>query len=83
MRLFQGLSQTDYQDLLRAIGHYIDRSGFSNIRLIETEEGIIIQGRVSTTGEIGGEKKTETYLLTLEDIQDLMRKAYARRGKKL
>lgn len=83
MRLFQGLPKTDYQDLLRTIGHYIDRSGFSNIRLIETDEGIILQGRVSITADIRGEKKTETYLLTVEDIQDLMREAYARRGKKL
>ncbi|MGB5931930.1 MAG: hypothetical protein WBH57_02525 [Anaerolineae bacterium] len=83
MRLFQGLPKTDYQDLLRTIGHYVDQSGFTTIRLIETEEGIILQGRVSTTGDIRGEKKTETYLLTVEDIQDMMRQAYARRGKKL
>jgi hypothetical protein len=83
MKLFQGLPKTDYQDLLRTIGHYIDRSGFTNVRLIETDEGIILQGRVSTTGDIRGEKKTETYLLTVEDIQGLMREAYARRGKKL
>jgi len=83
MRLFQGLPKTDYQDLLRTIGHYVDQSGFTNIRLIETEEGIIIQGRVSATEEIRGEKKTETYLFTVEDIQDLMRDARGRRGKKL
>lgn len=83
MKLFQGLPKTDYQDLLRTIGHYVDQSGFTNIRLIETDEGIILQGRVSTTGDIRGEKKTETYLLTMEDIQGLMREAYARRGKKL
>lgn len=83
MRLFQELPKTDYQDLLRTIGHYIDQGGFTDIRLIETEEGMILQGRLSTTEEVRGEKKTETYLLTVEDIQDLMRKAYARRGKKL
>lgn len=83
MKLFHGLPKTDYQDLLRTIGHYIDQSGFTDIRLIETEEGMILQGRISPTGEIRGEKKTETYLLTVEDLQDLMREAYARRGKKL
>lgn len=83
MRLFQGLSKTDYQDLLRTIGHYIDQSGFTYIRLIETEEGMILQGRISTTEDIRGEKKTETYLLTEDDIHNLMREAYARRGKKI
>ncbi len=83
MKLFQGLPKTDYQDLLRTIGHYIDQSGFTDIRLIETEEGMILQGRVSPAGDIRGQKKTETYLLTVEDLQDLMREARVRRGKKL
>jgi hypothetical protein len=82
MKLFRGLRRTDYQDLLRTIGHYIDYSGFTDIRLIETEDGLILQGRVPS-GEARGERKTETYLLTAEDIEDLMREAYARRGKKL
>ncbi len=83
MKLFQGMGRTDYQDLLRTIGHYIDHNGFTNVRLIETEEGLILQGRVSPSGDIRGERRFETYLLTVEDIQELMREAYARRGKKL
>jgi hypothetical protein len=83
MRLFQGMGKTDYQDLLRAIGHYIDQHGFTCIRLVETEEGLILQGRVSPQGEIRGEKKTETYLLTPADIEEMVKEAYSRRGKKL
>ncbi len=82
MKLFSGLSRTDYQDVLRAIGHYIDQQQFSNIRLLETEEGIILQG-ATVVRERGGELKTETYLLTSEDLESLLREAYARRGKKL
>lgn len=83
MKLFLGLPKTDYQDLLRTIGHYIDQSGFTDIRLIETEEGMILQGRISPAGDIRGEKKMETYLLTVRDLQDLMREAGALRGKRL
>ncbi len=82
MKLFSGLSRTDYQDVLRAIGHYIDQQQFSNIRLLETEEGIILPG-ATVVRERGGELKTETYLLTSEDLESLLREAYARRGKKL
>ncbi len=80
--LFQGMSTTDYQDVLRTIGGYVDDHRLTGIRLIETEDGLILQGRVGT-GEIRGEKRTETYLLTIQDIRDLMRDAYARRGREL
>jgi hypothetical protein len=81
-KLFQGMLKSDYQDVLRTIGHYIDEHGFTDIRLIETEDGLILQGKVST-GEARGEKKTETYLLTVQDVRELMREAYTRRGTKL
>ncbi len=81
-KLFQGMLKTDYQDVLRTIGHYADQHGFTGIRLIETEDGLILQGKVGTGGA-RGEKKTETYLLTIQDVRDLMREAYTRRGTKL
>jgi hypothetical protein len=81
-KLFQGMLKTDYQDVLRTIGHYIDEHGFTDIRLIETEDGLILQGKISTGGA-RGDKKAETYLLTVQDVRDLMREAYTRRGTKL
>lgn len=81
-KLFEGMVKTDYQDVLRTIGHYVDEHGFTGIRLIETEDGLILQGKIGT-GELRGERKTETYLLTVQDIRDLMREAYTRRGKKI
>jgi hypothetical protein len=81
-KLFQGMTKTDYQDVLRTIGHYIDRQGYSGIRLIETEDGMILQGKVAKQGT-RGDKNTETYLLTVHDIKELMREAYGRRGQRL
>jgi hypothetical protein len=81
-KLFQGMSRTDYQDVLRTIGHYVDQHGFTGIRLVETEDGLILQGKIGT-GKTRGERKTETYLLTIQDIKDLMREAYTRRGTRL
>lgn len=81
-KLFQGMLKTDYQDVLRTIGHYIDEHGFTDIRLLETEEGLILQGKASA-GATRGEKKTETYLLTTQDVRELMREAYSRRGTRL
>lgn len=81
-KLFQGMTKSDYQDVFRTIGHYIDQQGLTGIRLLEAEDGLILQGRVGTGG-IRGETKTETYLLTVQDIRDLMREAYVRRGRRL
>lgn len=81
-KLFQGTHSTDYQDVLRTIGHYIDEHGFTGIRLLETEDGLILQGKLGT-GDTRGEKRVETYLLTTQDIRDLMREAYTRRGRRL
>ncbi len=80
-KLFRGMARTDYQDVLRTIGHYLDHHGFTDIRIIETEDGLVFQGRVSKQGISGA--KTETYRLTIQDIKDLMEKAHARRGRRL
>jgi len=55
-KLFQGMLKTDYQDVLRTIGHYIDEHGFSGIRLIETEDCFFLQCKVGTEGIRGWKK---------------------------
>lgn len=80
MGIFRGLQRTDYQDVLRTVGHYIDQQGFTLVRVIETEDGIILQGNTSS---VRGETKMESYLLTIADLQDMIREAYARRGTKI
>jgi len=79
-KLFAGLPRTDYQDVLRTVGHYIDTQGFTNIRLIETEDGLILQGMISNPRDPRA-FQVETYLLSIEDLQAMLREAYARRGK--
>jgi hypothetical protein len=46
MKLFRGLAKTDYQDVLRAIGLFIDEHGYTDVRTIEIEDGVVLQGRV-------------------------------------
>jgi hypothetical protein len=69
-----------YSEVMRAVGAYAERSGLSELRIVETAEGLILQGLV-TTGENVGERAT--FQLTREDIQDLLFDALARRGKKM
>jgi hypothetical protein len=82
MKLFDGVSQTDYQDILRALGRFIDRNQYIGIRIIETEDGLIFQGRPSpSSGKVKPGAQIETYLITDADLQQLLHEAYAQRGQ--
>lgn len=82
MKLFEGLSQTDYQDILRALGRFIDQNNYVDIRIFESEEGLIFQGRPSPrSGRVRTGPQFDTYLITDEDLRQMLREAYEQRGK--
>lgn len=76
----RGEATLRYSEILRLVGQYIERANLSEIRILETDEGIILQG-VITRGEREGE--LDTYQLTPEDLSALLEDAYAMRGKKV
>jgi hypothetical protein len=76
MRLFDGLGRTDYQDLLRALGHELDAEGACDLRLIEREDGLMVQLRYLADLAAG----FEAYHLSDDDLRALLQSAYARRG---
>ncbi len=69
-----------YSQILRVIGYYMDRHHLGEVRIVETANGLILQG-VLQLGERFGER--ETYQLTVDDIVDLNNDATAERGKLL
>ena len=75
MRLFKGLERTDYQDILRAIGFLCDTNGWHGLRIVECEEGLILQYTEHENG-----RDHVTYLFTEEDLEVMLREAYNRRG---
>ncbi len=75
-----GQAPLTYSEVLRVIGAYIDSAKLSDIRVLETDEGMILQGR-QTQGEGAGQ--SETYQLTKEDIETLLADAKAQRGKSM
>ncbi len=80
VRLMHKGNQVSYSEVLRLIGSYIDWNGLSEARILETQEGFILQGRLSHGERVG---QIETYQLTAEDIMGLLEEAYARRGKRV
>src|SRR5918998_104330 len=77
MRLFAGLSRTDYEEVFRAIGALLDERGWTNVALMEVEEGLVLQGMPKTTYQ--ETPSLEVYLLTDSDVEAVMRDALARR----
>lgn len=80
MRLFRGLQSSQYQDVLRALGYFIDERGYTDIRIVELEDGVVLQGRLVDRRGIG-ESSYETFLITDEDIKELVRDGFRRRGQ--
>ena len=78
MKLFRGLSHTDYEDVLRVIGRMLDDRGYSNFRLVEHEDGIIVQVMPLVDGQHA--PTYETFLVTDEDLTALLHEAYRQRG---
>src|SRR4051794_35192377 len=81
MKLFAGLSRTDYEDVFRALGALIDERGWTNVSLMEVDEGLVVQVMVKPSGR-EPKPHLETYLLTDNDLERVMRDAVARRRKK-
>ncbi len=73
-------TRISYSEILRVIGAYIDHEHLAEVRVLETDEGMILQGR-QTEGEGAGQPAT--YQLTKEDIQILLADARAQRGRKV
>ena len=81
MKLFDGVSQTDYQDILRALGRFIDANHYVDIRIIEAEDGLIFQGRPSSrSGRFKPGPQFETFLITDDDLQAMLHQSYELRG---
>lgn len=81
MKIFRGMSQTDYQDVLRAIGYFIDEHGYTDVRIVEIEDGLVLQGRVADRRELG-KSSFDTFLITEDDLKEMVRDAFRRRGQK-
>lgn len=77
----QGMTATDYQDVLRTLGLYVDEHGLSDISVIETDDGFMLQGTATTDGTGTGSMR-KTYVLTAQEIRDLLRLAYGYRARK-
>jgi hypothetical protein len=74
MKIFDQVSQTDYQDLFRALGLMLDQRKLRDVRIWEHADGLVVQGCPP------GKDTYETMMLTEADLLELLRDSYKRRG---
>lgn len=78
MHLFTGMSTTDYQDVLRAIGTFADERGWRYLRFQEMDDGILLQGvETRDHGHLG--VRHMSHVFTDEDLRAILAAAYRRR----
>ncbi|HET8630483.1 MAG TPA: hypothetical protein VFL91_23945 [Thermomicrobiales bacterium] len=82
MRIFAGLSHTDYEEVFRAIGALVDERGWRNVTVMEVEEGLVLQVTPPLTYHDSA-PRLETYLLTDSDIERIMRQALLQRQREI
>ena len=80
MRLFPESPRRYYQDVLRTIGRFAEEHRFADLRIIETEDGIILQGRSEPETAKRRVWTVETYFFSVDDLLGMMRNASGSRG---
>jgi hypothetical protein len=67
---------TNYEDVMRALGHLADAAGWHDLRLLELDGGVLLQGRPSCVPDALVLASRE---LTDGDLGEILRASYARR----
>ena len=77
---FSGTTRVDYEDILRAVGYFIDQNNLKEVCIIELNEGVLVRGiRYTTDKTRGYQTISESFLFTNEDLEKLLEDAYKRR----
>jgi len=74
------LANARYEDLLRAIGAYIDQNGWHDVLLTQLPEGVLLKGTAIEASQQGGRvERVVSVLFTHEDVAQMLDLGLARR----
>lgn len=76
---YSGTNRVDYEDVLRAIGFFVDQNNIKEVCIVELREGILVRGVRYTSDRAGYQTISETFLFTNEDLEKVLEDAYKRR----
>lgn len=74
-----GNGRIEYEDVMRALGYFIDQNNLSEVCLVELREGILVRGIARVANRSGYQMMSESFLFTNEDLERIVNEAYERR----
>jgi hypothetical protein len=75
-----GTHRFEYEDVMRALGYFIDQNNLREICIVELREGILLRGVSFTANRSGYQTLSESYLFTNDDLERIIEESYERRG---
>ena len=74
-----GLSSVPYQEIMQAIGYFIDQNSLREITLVELQEGILLKGVSYKTERSGYQTVSQSFFLTVDDLERMVNENDERR----
>jgi hypothetical protein len=75
------LRSVRYEDLLRALGGYIDQHGLADVVITQIPDGVLVKGTVIDRTSRGAFERITSILFTNDDILALLEESLRRRGQ--
>ena len=75
-----GTHRFEYEDVMRALGYFIDQNNLRDVCIVELREGILLRGVSFTANRSGYQTLSESYLFTNDDLERIIEESYERRG---
>ena len=77
----EALRHVRYEDLMRAVGSYIDQNGFTDVLVTQIPDGVLLKGTIIDRSARTANEKISAILFTNEDIIALLDASFKRRGQ--
>jgi hypothetical protein len=74
------LDRVRYEDLMRALGGYIDEHGLTEVLITQIPDGILLKGTVIDRSRAHPVEKITAVLFTNDDVEELLQQSMSRRG---
>src|SRR5687768_2596980 len=74
------LRHVRYEDLLRAVGNYIDQQGFTDVLVTQLPEGVLLKGTVIDRSRRSAHERISAVLFSNDDVIALLDASERRRG---
>lgn len=76
----EALRHVRYEDLLRAVGGYIDQHGFTDVLITQLPDGVLLKGTVIDRSNRTANERISAVLFTNDDVIALLDASSRRRG---